>query len=321
MADWIDDKLGPPMVQQDGVDVAKRASVNFRNGPIVTDMGAGEPLDVDFAGMTVEASGQRKPVRFAVTAALPAYTRVGNVITANAPSVWGDQDGVTPVVGDRCVLTEAATANDSDNWIYTVTQLGSVISGAPLILTRASDSDTSAKVFAGCAARVTEGTIHAGRTYRCVTAGSLNTDAITTSEHVMGSYLDSGNGTSASLAVDGIVKCTAYADRINISTDLRIYGSAAVAAPETIASNRTLVAGTDAQFLAFTCAAGSHKVILPASTCRGLFYWIECRTTGDLSLRTEADAEITILTAGQGCWVVCSGAGWFAFGKVATVAI
>ena len=57
MADWIDDKLGPPMVQQDGVDVAKRASVNFRNGPIVTDMGAGEPLDVDFAGMTVEASG------------------------------------------------------------------------------------------------------------------------------------------------------------------------------------------------------------------------------------------------------------------------
>ena len=56
-ADWLDDKLGPPMVQQDGTDVAKRASVNFRNGPIVTDMGAGEPLDVDFSGMTVEASG------------------------------------------------------------------------------------------------------------------------------------------------------------------------------------------------------------------------------------------------------------------------
>lgn len=84
-------------------------------------------------------------VRFATAAALPAYTRVGNQITANANGVLPAIDGVTPVLNDSFLLLNGAS--DIDNGIWVVTQVGS--GALPYILDRRGDFTTSSQVSAG----------------------------------------------------------------------------------------------------------------------------------------------------------------------------
>jgi hypothetical protein len=85
-------------------------------------------------------------VRFATTVALPAYTRTGNIITANAFGTLPSQDGVTPAVNDSFLLINGAS--NVDNGIWTITQIGSGI--LPFVLERRGDFSVSAQVSPGC---------------------------------------------------------------------------------------------------------------------------------------------------------------------------
>ena len=83
-------------------------------------------------------------VRLATAAALPANTYnngasgVGATLTANANGALS-VDGVAVVAGNRILVKNEVT--QANNGVYTVTQVGSA--GAPYILTRATDFDSS----------------------------------------------------------------------------------------------------------------------------------------------------------------------------------
>jgi len=93
-------------------------------------------------------------VRARTTAALPANTRVGNVITADGNGALAAQDGVTLIVGERLLLANEVASQD--NGPYQVTQVGT--GALPFILTRVGDADASAEVTAGMLQYVSEGT-------------------------------------------------------------------------------------------------------------------------------------------------------------------
>lgn len=118
--------------------------------------------------------------RIATAAALPAYTRVANVITANANGALnGDPsvDGVTLAVGNRVLLKNGAAG--ADNGIYTVTALGGA--SAKWKLTRAEDANTSALVTSGLYTEIEEGTANTGTAWWLTTANpiTLNTTSLT----------------------------------------------------------------------------------------------------------------------------------------------
>jgi hypothetical protein len=118
----------------------------------------------------------KESARLATAAALAAYTRVGNVITANANGAIATIDGVAPALADRVLLKDGAAG--ADNGIYTVTALGDA--GNPFVLTRASDADASAEVTAGLYLWVTEGTANADTGWLLTTNDPivLNTTAL-----------------------------------------------------------------------------------------------------------------------------------------------
>lgn len=120
--------------------------------------------------LAIEELTWKAPVRLATTIALPAYTRVDNVITANVNGALPTIDGVAPVVGDRLVLKNGAS--NIDNGIYTVTSLGSL--ATKWSLTRATDFDTSAKVVNNAATLVDEGTLNANRMMRITTPNPID---------------------------------------------------------------------------------------------------------------------------------------------------
>lgn len=124
------------------------------------------------AGLDPKAS-----VRAATNAALPAYTRTANVITETSNGALPAIDGVTLIVGDRLLLKDGAAA--ADNGIYTVTAVGSA--GAVFVLTRATDSDTSAEVNTGQFFFVEEGTVNGDTGFVLTTDNpiTLNTTGLT----------------------------------------------------------------------------------------------------------------------------------------------
>ncbi|HYE97665.1 MAG TPA: hypothetical protein VEJ18_02090, partial [Planctomycetota bacterium] len=110
-------------------------------------------------------------------AGLPAYTRVGSVITANANGALAAQDGVTLVAGERVLIADDNVAH-ADHGPYDLTSVGSA--GTPFVFTRASDADASAEVTAGLLVHVAEGTSHLDSGWLLVTDDpiTLNTTAL-----------------------------------------------------------------------------------------------------------------------------------------------
>jgi len=84
-------------------------------------------------------------VRMGSAAALPAYTRVGNIITADAFGLIPAIDGVTPDLNDSFLFLNGAA--DADNGVWTITQLGS--GSLPFILERRGDMANSAQISPG----------------------------------------------------------------------------------------------------------------------------------------------------------------------------
>jgi len=121
----------------------------------------------DVVGWTM--FGKKTAWRVATTAALPANTRVLNVLTANVNGALPAIDGVALSVADRVLVkNEGLGAN---NGSYVVTSLGSA--GTPWVLTRSTDLDTSAEMIRGIFAPVTDGNTNAGLHFRLVTNGVI----------------------------------------------------------------------------------------------------------------------------------------------------
>jgi hypothetical protein len=119
-------------------------------------------------------------VRMATTAALPASTYangaagVGATLTATANGVMGAVGGLTPAVNDRILVKDQASA--PQNGLYVVTSVGAA--GAPWVLTRAADADSTAEVTGGLFTFVEGGTLAATgwvlNVTGAVTLGSTN---------------------------------------------------------------------------------------------------------------------------------------------------
>ena len=136
-------------------------------------------LDKNYVQTRVVAADfedNKSSVRFATTGALPSYNRSGNVITATANGALPSHDGVSPVEGDDLLFWHGAS--DTDNGIYTITQLGD--GASPFILTRRGDADTDEFVTSGMRVPIEEGTLYAGLVFSLVTVNpiTLNTTGL-----------------------------------------------------------------------------------------------------------------------------------------------
>jgi len=139
-------------------------------------------VDDGFEAMEAELDGvaAQQPVRMASDSALNACTAAGTGVgktltqdTAAAETI----DGVTPVVGDRVLLTDQVAGED--NGIYTITVVGT--GGVEQVLTRATDADTDAKVRAGMTVVVEEGSANEHTMWMLTTDNPivLDTDSLT----------------------------------------------------------------------------------------------------------------------------------------------
>ena len=132
----------------------------------------------------------------ATIGALPAYTRTGNLITADANGAAAAIDGIAPTLGGSLLLWHGASG--ADNGIYTWTTLGS--GSGKWSLTRREDADTDSDVTEGLCCRVARGTAHGGQIARLTTTGAiaLNTTALTF-------VLESPAGLPAAGALDEVI--------------------------------------------------------------------------------------------------------------------
>lgn len=171
---WLDDLLGVKDLWSDGALLApRRSALEFVSGTgvalaLVDDPATGRSkLTISAAGGSGSADDWRSSVRVATTGALPAYTRVGNVLTANANGALPAIDGVTLTVGARRVFLWHG-ASGVDNGTYDVTQLGD--GSSPWILTRTVDVEGNTETFTdGTRVPIAEGTTYAGRTFKLTT--------------------------------------------------------------------------------------------------------------------------------------------------------
>lgn len=148
-------------------------------------------VDGHSSGLTIKTA-----VRAITITTLPAYGRVGNVITASANGVLPAQDGVSLIVNDRLLLKNGAAG--ADNGIYTVTAVGS--GGTPFVLTRATDADTSPEVVSGMYTFVSEGVTQAGNGWVLSTANPivLNTTSLVFSQFSGAGQIIAGVGLNKS---------------------------------------------------------------------------------------------------------------------------
>lgn len=141
------------MAPQANVDMNSKRATNAQD-PV-------NPQDyATMAWVLANAAGVRDPkdsVKIASNGALPAYTRVGNVLTANVNGAFPAIDTITLTAADAVepsILLKDG-ASHVDDGIYTLTQTGS--GGTPWKLTRRGDADTSAEMTSGVYVWVMQG--------------------------------------------------------------------------------------------------------------------------------------------------------------------
>lgn len=125
---------------------------------------------------TDDAVDAHPSVRGATTTNL-AFTRAGNILTANANGALAAIDGLTYVVGEEILIKDQSATED--NGPYVVTSLGGASAKAKF--TRRADANTSDKVSAGMEIFVSEGTLNANKTFKLTTDDPivLNTTGLT----------------------------------------------------------------------------------------------------------------------------------------------
>jgi len=164
---------------------------------------------------TMFKRGMKDAVRVATAAALPAYTRADDVITADAVGALAAVDGVTLAAGERLLLKDGAAG--ADNGIYVVTTLGD--GTTEFVLTRADDLDDGASA-AGTIVPVMEGSTYADMIFVCTdNDGSdvVNTDALTFTllSEIMGSASAPQDTAATGSAAAGSGPLLAFDDHVH----------------------------------------------------------------------------------------------------------
>ncbi len=205
--------------------------------PVVTERGefefdswAGVICDIidalfGLSGGTAASAGSRAAVRAATATALPAYTRSGNILTANANGALPVIDGVTLAVGNRVLLVDGAGPSSAAHaGIYTVTSLGGA--GSPWSLTRATDMDTNAEVEPGVHFWVLEGTANGGSLAVLVSPSSGITINTTNLDFTLYDLTGGGGGGGLPAAAKGdtYVNDGTAVDVVPIGTSGQVYG-------------------------------------------------------------------------------------------------
>lgn len=120
----------------------------------------------------------KQSMRAATTAALPAFTFSGNVLTASANGAFPAQDVVTLVLNDRLLVKNESGANEKYNGPYSLTQVGD--GTTPWKLTRTTDADSASEVTSGLYTFIEEGTVNGNSKWVLTTDNpiTLNTTAL-----------------------------------------------------------------------------------------------------------------------------------------------
>ena len=179
------------------------------------DLDAANKAYVDSArsGLDVKQS-----VRYATNAALATYTYSSGIITASGNGALSI-DGATLTSGDngtRILVKNETSANAPYNGIYTVTDAGGA--GAPFVLTRATDADSSTEVTPGMFVFVEQGTAWSDSGWVLTTDGtiSIGSTNLTFVQFSAAGQSIAGNGlTKTGNTIDAV----GTTDRISVSSD------------------------------------------------------------------------------------------------------
>lgn len=121
----------------------------------------------------------KRPVHAATTVALPANTRTGDVLKADAVGAFPTIDGVAAALNNEyLVKNEGGVAAHINNGIYELTVLGD--GATEWELTRRDDME-GGESASGAMVPITDGTVGADTTFKCINnIGSdvINTDAL-----------------------------------------------------------------------------------------------------------------------------------------------
>ena len=139
----------PPPIGATAPNTGKFTSVILTSGTIATAPTNGTDIvNKLYADSIASGLNFHESVQYATTTTLAAYTYnngtsgVGATITANANGALS-LGGGSPSATQRVLVKDEVSANAPYNGIYVVTQVGNSSPGAPFILTRATDYDSS----------------------------------------------------------------------------------------------------------------------------------------------------------------------------------
>ena len=143
----------------------------------------------------------KEPVRAATTANLTSATTANTIVITSPSSGYNtvsfEIDGVSLVEGDRLLVKNNANDTQNYNGVYTVGELG----GATLVLTRASDMNTTAKAERGAYCFVANGLVNSATMwYISSEPSTLNSSALVFSQFSAaggGGFTTAGDGLSS----------------------------------------------------------------------------------------------------------------------------
>jgi len=127
----------------------------------------------------IGANVSKDPVHAGTTGALPANTRTGDVLTADAVGAFPTIDGVPPVLNQYYLIkNEGGGASHINNGIYELTVLGD--GATEWELTRRHDME-GGEGASGSMVPISDGTVNGDTTFKCINnigSDTVNTDAL-----------------------------------------------------------------------------------------------------------------------------------------------
>lgn len=241
------------------------------DGYKLTGLGAGSnPNDSATYGQLLSfyrGMDYKDSVRVATAAALPANTRSGGTLTANANGALNDTgiDGVTDLALNERVLVKNESSS-LKNGIYIVSNLGSA--GSPWVLDRAGDADEDAEVTSGLMVSVEEGSTIAGHTFKLTTPNpiTLNTTGLAFTDMAAAVSFGSPVALNGTSTADGSASTAAKSDHQHGAvpgTDGDDWGSSS---KRWDIRAREVYVATAAKTADYTCTGGEYFLTVDATS-------------------------------------------------------